>query len=89
LRKSSYFPLPDPLGSEGGEFFMGKFPQIAKIVGIGWYIGVSIAGGTWLGVVGDRSFGTSPFLTILGLFLGVILAFYGTYRMLRSYMEGG
>ncbi len=48
---------------------------------MGWYIGVCIVlgvvGGLWL----DNKFNTQPILVIVGLILGVIVAFYGVYRM--------
>lgn len=53
-----------------------------RLVGVGWYIGVCIvlgvAGGRWL----DNKFNTKPILVIVGLILGVVIAFYGVYRMI-------
>jgi len=37
-----------------------------------------VVGGLWL----DNKFDTKPILVILGLILGLIVAFYGVYRML-------
>ncbi len=60
---------------------------VFRLVGIGWYIGSSIVlgalGGRWLGqkLGGD---GLEAILTIVGLLLGVLVAFYGTYRMLKA-----
>ncbi len=49
---------------------------------MGWYIGACIVlgviGGLWL----DNKFNTNPILVIVGLILGVIVAFYGMYRMI-------
>lgn len=49
---------------------------------MGWYVGLCIvlgvAGGLWL----DDKFNTKPILGIAGLILGVLLAFYGIYRMI-------
>ncbi len=49
---------------------------------MGWYIGICIVlgvlGGLWL----DNKFNTKPILAIVGLVLGIILAFYGVYHML-------
>ena len=48
---------------------------------MGWYVGASIflavAGGIWL----DKKLNSSPFLVIIGLLLGIIVAFYGVYKM--------
>jgi hypothetical protein len=58
-----------------------------RFVGIGWYIGICILGGTlggrWIGQQIDGG-GVEVILTIVGLMLGLIVAFYGTYRMLKE-----
>jgi hypothetical protein len=63
---------------------------VFRLIGVGWYIGICVAGGAfggrWLGQRLDGS-GTEAILTIVGLFLGLIIAFYGTYRMLREATE--
>jgi F0F1-type ATP synthase assembly protein I len=55
-----------------------------RFTGIGFYIGVCIAGGVWLGVWLDGKYGKEPLFTLLGLGLGLFTAFYGAYRMLRE-----
>ena len=56
-----------------------------RLVGVGWYIGLCIVlgvlGGLWL----DSELGTS-LLWLVGLILGIIIAFYGVYRMLLPSM---
>jgi hypothetical protein len=63
---------------------MGGLPPAFRLIGIGWYVALCIAlgvgGGVWL----DRRFDLSPVLTMVGLFLGLGLAFYGGYRMLMD-----
>ena len=58
-----------------------------RFIGVGWFIGISILlgvlGGLWL----DDKFGTEPILVIVGLFLGLVVAFYGVYRMLLPLMR--
>ncbi len=53
-----------------------------RFIGVGWYIGscivLGVFGGLWL----DNKFNTRPILVIAGLFLGLVIAFYGMYRML-------
>tara|TARA_B100001013_G_C24385151_1_gene353714 strand:- start:232 stop:417 length:186 start_codon:yes stop_codon:yes gene_type:complete len=51
---------------------------------LGWYIGFCIVGGIAVGIILDLKLGTGPFLSITGLVLGVVLAFFGLYRMVRS-----
>jgi ABC-type molybdate transport system permease subunit len=62
---------------------MEKWVYAFRFVGIGWYIalctGGSILGGVWL----DRHFGTSIIFTLAGVFLGLVMAALGTYRMIE------
>jgi len=61
---------------------MKRWQVALRMVGVGWYVGLCIVlgvvGGFWL----DDRFGTSPVLVIVGLVLGVFIAFYGVYQML-------
>ena len=63
---------------------MNRLPPTARLIGIGWYfvvcIVLGIVGGVWL----DQVAGTAPLLTLIGLFLGLVIAFYGGYRMLMD-----
>jgi hypothetical protein len=59
----------------------------ARLIGVGWYIGLCIVlgvlGGLWL----DNKLGTSVIFTLVGLFLGLALAFVGTYQLLLPLMK--
>ena len=55
-------------------------------LGLGWYIAIAIVAGALGGLLLDNWAGTSPILLLLGLLLGVVLAFYGTYRMAVLFM---
>ena len=61
---------------------MSRWQAAFRVIGVGWYIGscivLGVFGGLWL----DNKFGTEPILVIVGLILGVIIAFYGVYRMI-------
>jgi len=61
---------------------MSRWVAALRLIGVGWYIGICIVlgvlGGLWL----DNKFNTKPILAIVGLVLGIILAFYGVYHML-------
>jgi len=52
------------------------------LVGLGFYVGGSIVlgvvGGRWL----DSKLNSEPIWTIVGLILGIVVAFYGVYRMI-------
>jgi ATP synthase protein I len=62
------------------EVGMNRWIPALRVTGIGFYIGICIVGGTfigwWLG-------GKRPLYMIIGLLVGLILAVYGTYRMIR------
>ena len=61
---------------------MRRWEAALRLVAMGWYIGICIvlgvAGGLWL----DSKFDASPILVIVGLLLGIAVAFYGVYRMI-------
>ena len=52
------------------------------LIGVGWYVAISIILGVVVGMWLDKKFGTTPFLAIAGIILGSFMAFYGVYRML-------
>jgi len=59
-----------------------KSRGVLQLLGVGWYVAAALIlgllGGRWL----DNRLGTSPLLLLIGLCVGVALAFYGVYRML-------
>ena len=61
---------------------MSRWEAAFKLVGLGWYVGtcivLGVVGGLWL----DNKFNTKPILVIVGLIVGIIIAFYGVYRMI-------
>jgi hypothetical protein len=70
---------------------MGKrWAGVIRFIGIGWYIAACILlgalGGRWVGQKLDgRS--SEVIFTLLGLGLGLIVAFFGVYRMFKA-IEG-
>ena len=61
---------------------MSRWVEALRLLGVGFFIGGSIMGGVFLGLWLDSRFNTRPILVIVGLFLGLIVAFYGVYEML-------
>ncbi|MBI4331978.1 MAG: AtpZ/AtpI family protein [Chloroflexi bacterium] len=63
---------------------MNRGRLVWTLMGLGWYIGLSIVlpllAGWWL----DGKAGTMPWFTLLGLALGLVLAFTGAYRVIRT-----
>jgi hypothetical protein len=66
------------------EVSMNKWLPALRVTGIGFYIATCIAGGTiigwWLG-------GKKPFYILIGLLVGLVLAVYGAYRMIRPLIK--
>ncbi len=58
-----------------------------RVTGLGWYIALcivlGIVGGLWL----DKKADTSPLFMLLGTLLGVVVAFYGTYKMVVPLLQ--
>lgn len=55
---------------------------VLQLVGVGWYIALSIVVGLFFGLWLDQKLDSVPVFTILGVLIGVVLAFYGIYKML-------
>jgi len=66
---------------------MQQWNMALRVIGIGWYMAfailVGVLGGLWL----DGKFGTKPGFLIAGILLGLIMAGYGTYQMLKPFMN--
>lgn len=60
---------------------------VLRLLGIGWYVGVCIAGGGIGGYLLDRQLGLNPLLTLLGIGVGIAVAVFGMYRMLMAVMS--
>ncbi len=61
---------------------MKRWQAAFRLIGVGWFIGISILlgvlGGLWL----DSKFGTKPLFVMVGLVFGLIVAVYGVYQIL-------
>lgn len=63
---------------------MYRLTPAVRLLGLGSYVAVCIAGGTVAGYYLDGLLGTGKILTLGGLALGLVAAFYGGYRMLME-----
>ncbi|MCK4361820.1 MAG: AtpZ/AtpI family protein, partial [Dehalococcoidia bacterium] len=61
---------------------VNRWEAVLRLTGVGFYIGGCIVGGLYLGFWLDGEVGIRPLFILLGLGLGLFVAFYGTYRML-------
>lgn len=63
---------------------MSKLALAMRLTGVGFFIGVCIAGGA---LAGWWLSGKNILFMILGLVIGLVVAFYGVYQMLRPLMN--
>lgn len=57
------------------------------LTGVGFYIAGCIIGGLLGGQWLDKKYGTEPAFVITGLILGIVIAFYGVYNMIKPIMD--
>jgi len=65
---------------------MSRWGAALRLIGVGFYIGGSILLGVMAGLWLDSRLNTEPILVIVGLILGITVAFYGVYRMLLPFI---
>jgi F0F1-type ATP synthase assembly protein I len=63
---------------------MSMWVGAARLIGVGFFIGGAIVLGVLTGLWLDSKFDTGPVLAIVGLVLGIMVAFFGTYRMILT-----
>lgn len=78
-----------PYQMEAFAVTMQKLPQTMRLMGLGWYVALSIIGGIGGGVLVDGWLGTEPIFTLIGLFGGLLLAFWGGYFLLMEAIGKG
>jgi Putative F0F1-ATPase subunit Ca2+/Mg2+ transporter len=61
-----------------------RLTPAVRLLGLGSYVAVCIAGGSIAGYYLDGLLGTGRILTLAGLAIGLVAAFYGGYRMLME-----
>jgi len=65
---------------------MTRWVAALRLVGVGFFVGGSILLGVLAGLWLDNKLNSAPIWVIVGLFLGLVIAFYGVYRMLLPFM---
>ncbi len=60
---------------------MEKIGPAVRLIGAAFYIGVCIFLGLFGGVKLDEKLDTQPIFVLVGLVLGLVLAFWGFYQM--------
>jgi len=61
---------------------MPKWMVALRLTGMGFFIGGSIVLGVFAGRWLDNKLNSEPILAIVGLLVGIVVAFYGIYRMI-------
>lgn len=61
---------------------MSRWIAALRLVGVGFFISGSILLGVVVGLWLDDKLNTGPILVIVGLILGIVVAFWGVYQML-------
>ena len=69
------------------EVGMPRWVAALRLVGVGFFIGGSILLGVFAGLWLDTRLNSEPTWMIVGLLLGLVIAFYGVYRMLLPFMS--
>lgn len=59
--------------------------NLTTLLGIGLTFGVSVGLGVFLGVLGDRHWGTSPLLALAGLAVGIFVGAASAFQVIRPY----
>ncbi len=67
---------------------MQRLGPVSQLLGLGSYLATCIAGGPIVGYFVDRWLDTAPAFTLIGLALGLITAFVGSYRMITETLRG-
>ena len=65
---------------------MSRWGAALRLVGVGFYVGGCIVLGVFAGLWLDSKLDTRPILVIVGLVFGLLIAFYGVYRLLLPLM---
>ena len=66
---------------------LSKRALALRMIGIGWYIAFCLIGGAVGGYFLDQWQDTLPVFTIVLLTVGLFVAFYGVYRIVRPLMK--
>ena len=62
---------------------MNRWPAALRLTGVGFFVAAGILGGVLAGLWIDNKLDTRPLFVLLGLAVGLAVAFYGVYRMIQ------
>ncbi len=58
-----------------------------RLVGVGWFLAASVIIGIVAGLFLDEWLGTNLIFTLLGVLMGIAVAFYGLYQMVKPLLD--
>jgi len=62
---------------------MSRWAAALRLTGVGFFVAACILGGALTGLWIDNKLETKPLFILLGLAVGLAVAFYGVYRMIQ------
>ena len=66
---------------------MRRWVAALRLIGVGFFVGGSIVLGVVAGMWLDTRLNSGHIWVIVGLLLGLVIAFYGVYRMLLPFLS--
>jgi len=66
---------------------MSRWVAALRLTGVGFFIAACILLGPFAGLWLDGRLNTKPWFMIGGLIIGLVVAFYGVYQMIRPLMS--
>jgi F0F1-type ATP synthase assembly protein I len=66
---------------------MSRWAAALRLTGIGFFVAACILGGILAGLWIDNKLDTRPLFILLGLAVGLVVAFTGVYRMIRLVID--
>ena len=66
---------------------MSRWVGALRLTGVGFFIGACIFLGTFAGLWLDGKLNSKPLFMIGGLLLGLVVATFGVYQMIRPLMD--
>ena len=85
MAEAGRFPVTDGTPAERAN----RLAAAMSLIGIGWFFAASIVGGIVGGLLLDGWLHTKPAFTLLGLFGGLAVAFFGVFRMIMRVISKG
>ena len=66
---------------------ISEMKDAMNLLGIGFFLAISIVGGMGLGYWLDNMWDTKPLVMLIGLFVGIIIGIFGTYQTIAPIMK--